>query len=249
MAECRWARTLVASAHPGPASPVLPVPIPVAHRVGAIALRVTLGVAVLAAAACASPAATRAADLVLAGRCFAEGQPVTLAGTAFTPNAPVIISGDVRGTTQADALGAFTTEIMAPRVKGLGPERVTVVTTDAWNTANRSTLHFFVVHEAFGSNRPVAGTPAQWTTWRFAGFVPGRPIYGHFVLNGRSHGDHRFGMARGPCGTLTVRAPRIPGVRRLRPGLWTLKLDQRKRYRASVPGSAVRFRILRRPGV
>jgi hypothetical protein len=37
-------------------------------------------------------------------------------------------------------------------------------------------------------------------------------------------------------------------VHDLRPGRWTLKLDQRRRYDASTPGRAVRFGILRRSG-
>jgi hypothetical protein len=46
---------------------------------------------------------------------------------------------------------------------------------------------------------------------------------------------------------LTARAPRIPGVRALVPGRWTLKLDQRMTYREAAPGSEVRFRVVRRP--
>jgi hypothetical protein len=132
-------------------------------------------------------------------------------------------------------------------VTELGPRAVTVTVVDRVNPANTATLRVRVVREAFGSNRPIAGRPGELTTWRFAGFVPGRPIYAHFVLGERSRGDYRFGVARGDCGTLTVRAPRIPGVRALQPGRWALKLDQRMSYSDSTPGSEVRFRILRRP--
>jgi hypothetical protein len=74
-------------------------------------------------------------------------------------------------------------------------------------------------------------------------------VYAHFLLDGRVRGDYRFGVARGDCGTLTARAARIPGVRTLAPGRWTLKLDQRMTYRASTPGSVVRFSIVRRAPV
>jgi hypothetical protein len=126
---------------------------------------------------------------------------------------------------------------------------VTVTAVDGLNPANVAILRLNVVHEAFGSNRPVAGRPRELTTWRFAGFVPGRPVYAHFLLDGRVRGDYRFGVARGDCGTLTARAARIPGVRTLAPGRWTLKLDQRMTYRASTPGSVVRFSIVRRAPV
>src|SRR4051794_11544360 len=206
-------------------------------------------VRILAAAVAAlllAPAGANAAQLTVTGTCFATGQRVAVSGTSFTPGAPVTIAGDVTGAAQADAAGMFTTEIAAPPVAELGPRVVTVTAVDRVNPANTATLRLSVVREAFGSNRPVAGRPRAVTTWRFAGFVPDQPIYAHFLLDGRSRGDYRFGVARGACGTLTARAPRIPGVRALAPGRWTLKLDQRMTYRDSTPGSVVRFSIVRR---
>src|SRR5215218_4058063 len=192
------------------------------------------------------PAVTRAADLVADGACYAGGQPIALSGTAFTPGAPVTISGAAIGGAQADALGAFATQVAAPALNELGPRAMRLTAVDRVNPANTATLELRVVREAFGSNLPIAGRPRQTTTWHFAGFIPDQPIYGHFVLRGRSRGDYRFGVAGGACGTLTVRAARIPGVRTLRPGRWTLKLDQRMTYSASAPGSAVTFRMRRR---
>jgi hypothetical protein len=193
-----------------------------------------------------SPAPARAADVTTPGSCFSSGQRLTLSGSSFTPGTPIAITGDVTGTAQADAFGTFTTQIVAPAVAELGPREVTVSAVDQTNPMNVSTLRIEVVHEAFGSNRPVAGRPRQITTWRFAGFVPHRPIYAHFLLDGRARGDYRFGVARGNCGTLTVRAARVPGVRTLAPGRWTLKLDQRMTYDDAAPGSSVRFSIVRR---
>jgi hypothetical protein len=205
-----------------------------------------LAVALVAAWLVAAPRVAEAADLTASGTCFAEGQRVAVSGTAFTPGAPVDISGDASAVAQADAMGAFTTELTAPAVTGMGPKSVRVRVVDRTNPANTSTLAFKVVHEAFGSNRPLAGAPREKTMWRFAGFAPGQPIYGHFVLDGRSLGDYRFGVARGDCGTLRVRARRIPGVDDLRPGRWTLKLDQRMTYREGTPGSSVSFPVGRR---
>ncbi|MEA2323248.1 MAG: hypothetical protein QOD81_3098 [Solirubrobacteraceae bacterium] len=211
-------------------------------------LRPTAIAVALVAAPLGAPGVAAAADLTATGTCFAEGQPVAVSGTAFTPGAPVDISGAASGVAQTNAMGAFTTEITAPGVTGMGPKRARLRFVDRTNPANTSVLAFKVVHEAFGSNRPVAGAPRAKTTWRFAGFARGQPIYGHFVLDGRSRGDYRFGVARGDCGTLRVRARRIPGVADPRPGSWQLKLDQRMTYRADAPGSVVNFRIHRRPG-
>jgi hypothetical protein len=193
----------------------------------------------------AAPAGAQAADMLPGGGCFASGQPIVLTGTAFTPGTPVAITGGASGSAQADALGAFTAQVPAPAMRKLGPRAVTVTAVDQVNPANTATIRVRVVREAFGSNLPLAGRPTETTTWRFAGFAPDKPIYAHFVLGGRSYGDHRFGVATGACGTLTVRAPRIPGVRALRPGRWTLKLDQRMTYRENAPGSAVTFRVHR----
>jgi hypothetical protein len=215
-------------------------PSTVVRRAILVALCAVAPVALLA------PATAAAADLTADGGCFAAGQSVTISGTAFTPGAPVAIAGDVAGAAQADATGAFTAQITAPAVGGLGPKTVTVTAVDRINASNTATLRLAVVREAFGSNLPLAGRPTEITTWRFAGFAPGQPIYGHFVLDGRSRSDYRFGVATGDCGTLTVRAPRMAGVEHLRPGRWTLKLDQRPRYRPSSPGNTWRFRIVRR---
>jgi hypothetical protein len=215
-----------------------------ADRTTTTRMRRAAALAVLLAAVLAGPAA--AADLTVQGTCFASGQQVLVTGTTFTPLAPVTIGGDVAATAQADATGAFQVPIAAPAVAGLDPRTVTVTAVDGANAANTATLRLNVVRAAFGSNLPIAGRPHDTTTWRFAGFAPGRPIYAHFLLGGRSRGDYRFGVAGGACGTLTARAPRIPGVRSLRPGRWTLKLDQRRTYHETTPGSEATFRIVRR---
>jgi hypothetical protein len=208
------------------------------------AVRRTIALAV--AVALAAPAVADAADLTADGACFAGRQTMTLSGTSFSPVAPVAIAGDVTGSAQADASGAFTAQVAAPAIAELGPRTVTVTAVDRTNPANTATLHVRVVREAFGSNLPLAGRPRDRTTWRFAGFARGQPIYAHFLLDGRPRGDYRFGVAQGECGTLTVRAERVPGVRRLAPGRWTLRLDQRATYHQSGPGRTYTFGIRRR---
>lgn len=203
--------------------------------------------ALVAATALALPAGAHAGDVTTVGQCFSSAQAMIISGTAFTPNAAVAIVGDVTATAQADATGAFTTQLTMPRVTELGPRTVTMIMIDGFNPANRATMRVRVVREAYGSNLPIAGRPRELTTWRFAGFIPGRPIFAHFVLDGRVRGSHRFGVARGVCGTLRVQASRIPGVARVTAGQWTLKLDQRRRYRASTPGATTTFRIAPAP--
>lgn len=200
----------------------------------------------VAVAVLALPAGAGAADLTVRDQCFAAQQHVVISGTSFTPGAPVTISGDVAGAAQANDAGIFTTELITPAMTGLGPKTLKLTAVDGVNPANTATVRLRVVREAYGSNRPIAGRPDEVTTWRFAGFAPDRPVYAHFLLDGRARGDYRFGVAQGICGTLTAHAARIPGVRTLQPGHWSLKLDQRMTYRESAPGSEVTFQIRRR---
>jgi hypothetical protein len=186
-----------------------------------------------------------AAGLTVTGTCFSAGEHVAVSGSAFTPNAPVAIGGAVTAAAQADALGTFTVAIQAPPVPGVMPRIATISAVDQANPANTATVRLRVVRRAFGSNFPVAGRPQEPTTWRFAGFAPGRSIYGHFRLRGQPMATHRFGVAHGPCGTLVVRDRRVP-VDDLRAGRWTLTLDQRPADRPGTPGSTARFRIVRR---
>jgi hypothetical protein len=208
--------------------------------------RLAVGAALAFVSGLGAPAAAHAGALTVTGTCFASGQSVPLAGTAFSPAGTVAIGGGVTGVAQVNMAGEFAMTLTAPAVTELGPRIVAVTAVDQANPANTATTQIKLVRQAFGSNLPVAGRPHQVTTWRFAGFAAGKPIYAHFLLGGRVRGSHRFGVAQGDCGTLTAHAARIPGVASLRPGRWTIHLDQRKTYRARTPGSVARFRIFRR---
>lgn len=209
--------------------------------------RLVVAVAAACVVALVAPAASYAGSLTVTGTCFASGQRVAIAGTAFSPAGTVALGGGVvGGVAQVNTAGAFAATVTAPAVPELGPRIVPVTAVDQANPANSATTQIKVVRQAFGSNLPVAGRPDDVTTWRFAGFAAGKPIYAHFLLEGRVRGDHRFGVARGDCGTLTARAARIPGVTALQPGRWTIRLDQSRTYRAGTPGSVARFQIFRR---
>ena len=58
--------------------------------------------------------------------------------------------------------------------------------------------------------------------------------------------NYRFGKPTGACGTLAVRARRMPMPRAASArGTWTLQLDQRRHYRRSGARRVIRFRIIR----
>jgi hypothetical protein len=201
-------------------------------------------------AAALLPAASAHASMLDlgAGRCYVKGEPVTVTGTGFTAGATVSLGAGVGGSGVADATGRVVIQTTAPPVRGVGPRTVSVDATDGANPANTApAVTFKVVSELLGANyaQAIGGRPRQRTTWRFAGFAEGLPIYGHFRFRGRTRRNFRFGLARGVCGALTVRARRVP-VRVVRPGLWTLHVDQARRYSPRTEDQRhLRFRISR----
>jgi hypothetical protein len=203
-----------------------------------------LAVAVCALALMAPRAG--AATLTPDHPCAVAGQPVTLAGAAFTPDSAVILTGAATGSATTDPAGAFAVTLAAPRAPVGKIARSTVTATDAGGATAAATVAS--IAQRAWSNAPVTGVPAQRVTWRFAGFfTPARAIYAHVRFGGRTVANHRFGLPRGACGTLTARAARVP-LRRassLRSGVWQIKLDQARTYRASTPGRVLTFRISR----
>ncbi len=207
-------------------------------------MKFRLAAGLAATAALAAPAAADAASIGAQGTCFVSGQPVPIAGAGFTPGAFASLGGDAFGSGQADGAGNLAAPVSAPTVSTIAPRTITITATDSANPANTAATQFPVVRDLLVSNAPVSGRPRQRTTWRFAGFAPGRPIYGHFRFDGRTRRNYRFGVAVAPCGTLVVRAPRVP-VRSLRSGRWILQVDQHRTYRRSGPRRVFRFQLFR----
>jgi len=203
--------------------------------------------AVLAlSAALAAPAAADASGIAVQGTCFVSGSRIPLTGFGFTAGAPVSISGGAFGSTVADASGNIAASVSAPVVSTIAPKRVAITVTDSANPANRTGAFVPVIRDVLISNAPLSGRPRQKTTWRFAGFPSGTAVYGHYRYQGRTIKNYRFGKPTGPCGTLSVRARRVPvASSRLHSGTWTLQLDQRRHYRRSGARRVIRFRLFR----
>jgi hypothetical protein len=187
-----------------------------------------------ASAAALAPAVGAHASMLDLGpsRCYVTGDPLSVTGSGFTAGAAVSLGGDVSGSGVADTAGRVMIATTAPSVPGVRPRTLTVNATDGANAANTApAVTFQAVRDALLGNyaQAINGRPRQRTTWRFAGFEQNRPVYGHFRLRGKTRRTYRFGLTRGVCGTLTVRARRVP-VRVVRPGLWTLQIDQLRRY-------------------
>ncbi len=176
-------------------------------------------------AALALPAGASAAQIQAAVGCAKANAEVTLAGSGFTPDTTVDISGnDGADFVTTDAAGNFRDKILMPPHTGIGALKLTLVAKDSRNPAITAQTELSVVEDFFITNFPVAGRPRQTVQWRFAGFVPGKPIYGHYRYRKRTIRNYRFGVASGPCGVLSRRAPRLPV--RSRTGRWFVQFDQ-----------------------
>ena len=73
-------------------------------------------------------------------------------------------------------------------------------------------------------------TPTQRVTFRARGFDAGKALYVHYITPHRHIlKPRRLGHLNGPCGTLTVTAPLIPGAAPPS-GRWRLRFDSLRRY-------------------
>jgi hypothetical protein len=209
-------------------------------------MKVRFAAAVAVAGALAAPAAADASGIAVQGACFVTGAPVSITGFGFTAGAPVSIGGGAFGSTVADPSGNIAATVSAPVVSTVAPRTISISATDSANPGNVAGATFPVIRRIFNTNAPLNGRPRQKTTWRFSGFPPGTAIYGHYRFHGRTMKNYRFGKPTGACGTLSVRARRMPmPSSRIRRGTWTLQLDQRRHYRRSGARRVIRFRIIR----
>lgn len=192
--------------------------------------------ALLAAGLLAVPAGARAGTVATDMPCYMERQPAVAQLTGFTPNVDVQIEGDqVTATGVTDASGSLTLHFTAPlrETSRPGSERVVLTATELTGPAPQppAKAAFRVTTLSFASTG--ARKPTAMRTWTFSGFVPGKPIYGHFRFKGRTRANHRFGVATAPCGELRRRAPGFPVRGRVQPGTWRVQVDQRRTYSRS----------------
>ncbi|WP_354698178.1 hypothetical protein DSM112329_03843 [Paraconexibacter sp. AEG42_29] len=192
----------------------------------------------LSAAVLVPAAGAHAATVTVSQPCqlVSFGLTATLAG--FTPNTTVTLSGDgVSGSTLVDAAGSGRILFNAPSLGASGPlsRQLTVTARDSTPNPQQGFARFRVATFAFSSGGGVQSPKAR-RSWRFSGLQPGRPVFGHFRFGGRTRANHRFGVAKGPCGELTATAPGIPVKGRVDTGRWTIQIDQRPVYdRATKP--------------
>jgi hypothetical protein len=216
-------------------------------RTTPIALLAACGATLLAAAAPAG-----AATLVADKSCYVTESAMQLSGSGFAAQAPITVAGEqiaLSGSAGPD--GAFSATVKAPLLGTSRPavKRFTVTATDA-STNTSAAVDVNVANAVFSTSTGFKSPQAK-RTWKFSGLFqnPGRPIYGHFRHRGRTYSNYRFGVPTGPCGTLTRKAPGIPGSS-VPSGKWTVQVDFKRTYDPNatprLTGSTTVFKTFRR---
>ncbi|MEA2211731.1 MAG: hypothetical protein QOF83_1679 [Solirubrobacteraceae bacterium] len=161
--------------------------------------------------------------------------PMQVTGSGYVPGDSVTITssdGSVNTVLAADSSGAIAGTIGAPTPFFKHPgSRVLVLTATDYSSTQATITGATPVQVADLSVDTVPGraSPSRKVTWSFAGFRPGRYIYGHYLRHGREVARARFGRAQGDCGLLRVRARFFPGGHQ-RYRTYGLQFDDTRHY-------------------
>lgn len=185
----------------------------------------------IAAAACCAVSAggalastASAAALTADKACYVNGGPgnaatMMITGSGFEPGNTVQLSG---GTTfanaTADAAGNVSfADATAPELSGISPGAKSTQLTATEDNPDGTTITAAI--NVMSANLAVATSPSSVrnvrkdkVTFSFSGFVPGKHIYGYYLLK-KVVAKVKFGKAHGPCGLLKQKALLYPGGR------------------------------------
>jgi hypothetical protein len=193
----------------------------VAARPLAAALLLTLA---LPAAASAAP------RLRVDRRCYTVGDPVRVGGSGFPANSGVGLKLGTRdyGSAVTDGTGRLRASPgIAPAISN--PFQRFTLTAQGAGGVTAST-HMTISQLAVKITPGRVSAPTQTVTFRARGFDAGKALYVHYITPNRHVlKPRRLGHLNGPCGTLTVHAPLIPGAAPPS-GRWRLRFDSFRRY-------------------
>jgi hypothetical protein len=168
--------------------------------------------------------------------CVVENGAVIVSGTGFIPGDGIEVNGiGLFGTTAVDPTGAFSVEVFAPNLGTLRPDATTeTISVNDLNHPGATPITSFGVDTLAAAIVPGDARPAKRVTFVASGFVPGEPIYGHYLRRGRVRATKRLGIAAGPCGTLDVKSAMYPAGRTAA-GTYKVQFDQSPTYSRQTP--------------
>jgi hypothetical protein len=202
-----------------------------------------LALGVLAAPATAAPTLEPLKPCyVSAGQEENRREAVMLRGTGFTPQAmvDVYIDGVLASSGQANVVGDIQATVPAPFQEAGEREFAVTVAEQANPAIQVGVLSRVTALDA--RLRPRQAPTRRRVRYIGRGFTGDAPVYVHYVFGGKARKTVRLARRPAACGTFSVRRRQIP-VRRPRPGVWTLQVDQRRAYRANPGTNWVRIPI------
>lgn len=185
-------------------------------------LPLVLSALAILAALIAAPAASAAGTVATSRACYAaqgnEGVNVGVSGSGFTPGEAVFAQipapGGLAGFTEIivapDGTISGTVEHVFPG--GIDPkvEGMTMQIKGVLSDQILAEVPFSITNLAVAT-KPSVAPFNKVVKYSFAGFRPGKPIFGHYMRHNKVVLTHKFGKASGPCGVLHVKAKLFPG--------------------------------------
>lgn len=170
----------------------------------------------------AAPAASAAGSVSTTKACFvaegSEGVSVGVSGSGFTPGelvfaqipAPGGLAGFTEITVAPDGTIAGTIEHVFPASIDPVAENMTMQVMGVLSSQILAESPFQITNLGVAT-KPAVAPYSKVVKYTFAGFRPGKPIFGHYSRHGKLVLTHKFGKATGACGILHTKAKLFPG--------------------------------------
>jgi hypothetical protein len=178
--------------------------------------------ALCAAALIAAPAASAAGTVATGRVCYVQkgdqGVNVDVTGSGFTPGeavfaqipAPGGLSGFVETTVNPDGtLSATVDHVFTESIEPVAEKKVMQI-KGVLSDQILAEVPFQLTNLAV-KTVPATAHYHKVVTYIFAGFRAHKPIFGHYFRHNHLVVTHKFGKAKGPCGTLHAKAKLFPG--------------------------------------
>ena len=162
----------------------------------------------------------------IAGNGFTPGSVVTVSTSTPTSPAPATLT-----SAPVDPTGTFAKVTTPPafRTPTTNLQSFTLIGSDLTNPAAPLLASFPFQVVRFGTTTsPAPKRPTQKVTYTARGFAPGKAVYIHFRFRGRTRRTVRLGVAKAPCGIVSLKMRALP----TRPisGTWSAYTSQAKRF-------------------
>lgn len=209
--------------------------------------------ALIGAGASAAPAG--AAGVAVVQKCVITASnfpaPITVVGSGFTPGSTVSLSTRSKKnptpvllrTTPVAANGGFITAAPAAPYNSdkTLDQRFDIFASDGQVGAANSFRQVKLSYQRV----PSSSRPSKKIRHIARGFTTGKTVWAHFRHGGKTRATKRLGKASGPCGIVTRKMRSLPAKSRL--GLWSVQVDQSRKYSAaSVPRAPGAFKVIRK---